>query len=87
MSNMIIRRVTVGFGFTSLPANPGGGGKVMKYYFEPEVEFEVPAVSSESEIQETLDKMCSELTTMVQKAVQKKVASDKQQMEKKTSDV
>ena len=66
-----------GFGVTILSKEPGGN--VLKYYLEPEIQMEIPAeANSESELQEVLDKLGSEILGMVQKSVKAKAISDKQ---------
>lgn len=71
-----IKSVKVGFGVTIMP--PTVGGNVLKYYFEPEIEFKVPAEGDGAEeLQQHLDKICTEVTEMVRQSVKKKAKADK----------
>lgn len=71
-----IKSVRVGFGATMIPKEVGG--TVKKYYFEPEIELQVPAeCDSEEDLQSTLDNLASDVLDMVQSSVRKKALADK----------
>ena len=74
----------VGFGVTIMPnaQNPN----VLKYNFEPEISMDVPADCSDETAQETLNKLCDELVTMVQKAVKNKIKVDRERVEKEKAE-
>lgn len=78
--NFKVVSVRAGFGVTILSKIPGGN--VLKYYLEPEIQFEVPAeVKGEEELQQVLDKIGEEIITMVLNSVKKKALSDKKKKE------
>jgi len=74
----------VGFGITIMP-NPQNPN-VLKYNFEPEISMEVPAELTDEEGQATLNKLCDEMITMVQKAVKNKIKIDRERVEKEKTE-
>lgn len=70
----------VGFGVTIMPTSQNPN--VLKYNFEPEINMEVPATCSDETAQETLNRLCDDLISMVQKAVKNKIKIDRERVEK-----
>jgi hypothetical protein len=70
----------VGFGITIMPTSQNPN--VLKYNFEPEISLEVPATCSDEDAQETLNRLCDDLVTIVQKSVKNKIKIDRERVEK-----